>query len=80
LQSEINFGYRICFICSNPVYLFLDYSLLWTAHPMLVVGVDDYNLLIDHLYTIAEVMFSEVLHIINSWNVGFTVDNFGRVL
>jgi hypothetical protein len=45
-----------------------------------VVGVHDYNLLIDHLYTIAEVMFIEALHIINSWNVGFTVDHFGRVL
>jgi hypothetical protein len=74
----MNFYYRICYICSNLVYSFLDHSLLWTAHPMLVVGVD-YNLIIDHLYTIVEVMSIETLHI-NSWNMGFTIDNFGGML
>jgi hypothetical protein len=79
----MDLGYRICHICSNPVDSFADNYILWTAHLMLV-GVDDCNLLMDHSYTIIEDMFVEALHIIISWNAGntyiLTIDNFGRVL
>jgi hypothetical protein len=58
------------------------HCLLWTACAMLV-SVDDYNHLIDHLYATVEAVFGESLHVV-SWNVSsnyvLTVDNFGRVI
>jgi hypothetical protein len=78
----MDLDYIICHVCRNPVDSFLDHYLLWTAHLMLV-GVDDYNLLMGHSCTVIEYMFVVALHII-SWNAGnsciLTVDNFGRVL